>query len=75
MKSVPESDKKWEAESDARTLADAEAIKMDKARFKRARDAAKRLSTEKNREAMGMERVAKSGTKTLKLLLKNSKSK
>jgi len=51
-------DKKWRAESDARTLADAEAVKDDKERLEAAQEAAKAMVDEKNAEAAGMAKVA-----------------
>ena len=41
-------EKKWQAENDAHTLADASVIKKDKTRLKNAVVAAKRMSTEQN---------------------------
>ena len=51
-------DKKWKAESDARSLAEAETIKGDKTRFEAARKAAQGLSKEKQKEAEAMDSVA-----------------
>ena len=53
-------DLKWKSERDANTLAEAEAIKMDKPRCARAVTAAKRLADDKHREAAGMEKVSQS---------------
>lgn len=44
--SQPTIDKSWEAESDARTLAQAEEIRNDKSRASRAINAAKKLANE-----------------------------
>lgn len=52
-------EKKWQAESDARTLSEAEAIKLDEKRMDAAQKAAQRLQEEKQAEADGMRRVAK----------------
>lgn len=51
-------DKKWEAESDARTLSEAEAIKKDSARMKKAKMAAREMLKEKKDEVDGLARVA-----------------
>lgn len=51
-------DKKWEAESDARTLAEAHAIKADKTRMKKASIAAKGMLEEKKNEVKGLAKVA-----------------
>ena len=51
-------DKKYKAESDARSLAEAEEIKGDKARFDAAQEAAKYLAEEKKEEANAMDSVA-----------------
>ena len=60
-------DKKWEAESDARTLAEAKVIAADKARLKAAAVAAKRMADDKMKEARAMKQVAKKApTKTTK---------
>ncbi len=51
-------DKKWKAESDARTLAEAEIIKKDENRVTAAQEAAKRLAEEAKKEAESMADVA-----------------
>lgn len=43
--------KRWEAESDARTLADAEKIRTNRPRAKRAVSAAKRLAVDAQKSA------------------------
>ncbi len=48
----------YQAEWDARTLADAERIKADKARLKKAEDAATKIVNEQNKEAQAMRKVA-----------------
>ena len=53
-------DKKWQAENDARTLMEAQVIASTPSRKKAARGAAKRLSTEKAKEAKAMKKVAQS---------------
>ncbi len=52
-------DKKWQAECDARTLAEAEAIKKDAARLKAAAKAAEGMKDEKMDEAKAMAKIAK----------------
>lgn len=52
-------DKKWQAQSDARTLAEAEVIKGDPERLKAAQEAAVKLAEESREEAEGMSMVAK----------------
>ncbi len=63
-------DKKWRAESDARTLADAEAIKADKDRFNEATTSAKGLvdrvkkqAETAKKEAQGMNKIANKSLK------------
>lgn len=51
-------DKKWEAEDDARTLAEAHVIKNDKTRMKNASIAAKKMLEEKKDEVKGLAKVA-----------------
>lgn len=51
-------DKKWKAESDARTLAEAGVIKMDESRLKAAQEAAEGLADESKKEADSMKSVA-----------------
>ena len=53
------SDKKWEAESDARTLMEAGVIKTDSRRLRAASNAAKIMKKEKQDEARAMAKVAK----------------
>lgn len=52
------SDKKWQAENDARTLAEAETIKQDPNRLKPAQDAAQKMVDQKRDEANAMAKVA-----------------
>ena len=48
----------WQAQNDARTLADAEVIKNDADRLKAATEMAKRMADEKVEEARAMSKVA-----------------
>ncbi len=52
-------DRKWKAENDARTLADAEAIKIDRSRMTAARQAARRMAKEEQERATAMKKIAK----------------
>ncbi len=49
---------KWRAQDDARTLAEAEAIKADPERLKRAQDAAKGMADEAQVKAKAMTSIA-----------------
>ena len=51
-------EKRWAAESDARTLADAEKIRINRPRAKRAVVAAKRLATDAQKSAKATVRGA-----------------
>ncbi len=51
-------DTNWEARSDARTMAEAEAIKKDENRFNKATAAAVKLAEETKDEAQAMGRIA-----------------
>ena len=53
-------EKKWRAESDARTLAEAEVIKGDEDRLKAASEAAEDMAKQAQEEAHGLATVAKS---------------
>jgi hypothetical protein len=55
-------EERWKAESDARTLSDADVIRNDPERLKKAIEAAKRLFVEKRKEADAIEKVADSKT-------------
>lgn len=59
-----ESNKDWQAESDARTLMEAEVIKKDSKRFNAALKAADRMADDKKKESDAMSKVA--GLKTKK---------
>ncbi len=52
-------DRKWEAESDARTLMFSQVISSDKKRLTAAVKAAKRMAAEKSRRSKGNERYCK----------------
>ena len=52
-------DRKWEAENDARTLAEAMAIKKDKPRLSKAAKAAKSMAEEEMVKAKALKQVAK----------------
>ncbi len=53
-------ERKWQAEGDARTLADAEEIKVDLSRLKRAQKAAKGMVDEAQTKAAAISFVSKS---------------
>lgn len=59
-------DKMWEAERDAQSLANAEAIKTDGKRLKAAKTAAKRLVSEERKTAKEAEKRAKAMKKIAK---------
>lgn len=69
---MSKSDREWEAENDARTLADAEAIKVDNTRLKRAQKAAKRMANEAQTKAAAMSFVSK-GKMNPALRVRNAK--
>ena len=50
-------DKKWQAESDARTLAEADVISQDEKRIKAAKKAAETMSKEQMEQAKAMKKV------------------
>ena len=52
-------DKRFQAESDARAMAEAQVIQGDKPRMKAAQGAAKKMATEATEKAQAMNRVAK----------------
>ena len=54
----PKSEADWEAECDARTLSEAEVIKKDEGRLKKAQTAAERLAKEAADKAAAMKKVA-----------------
>lgn len=58
MAHQPKSEAAFRAEMDANTLAEAEAIKKTPGRMTKAKTAAKRLASEKEKQAQGMRKVA-----------------
>jgi hypothetical protein len=58
MVKVSAADAKWQKESDARTLVEAETIKADKSRLSGAQKAAKAMVAEKQKEAASLSKVA-----------------
>lgn len=48
----------WEAESDARTIAEARAIKLDGPRLRRAQKAARKMVAEEQEKLSGLRQVA-----------------
>lgn len=56
---APMSDKDWQAEDDARTLMNAKVIEADRRRVNAACKAAKRMASEKEKEARAIASVAK----------------
>ena len=63
-RAISAQDKKWAAESDARTLAEAEAIRKDSLRLKAAAKEAKKMVGEEMIKAKALRKV--SGLKPLK---------
>lgn len=57
-RSLTKDEKKWRAESDAYTLAEAEAIRADKSRLKLAAVEAKKMAKEAEARAKGMKKVS-----------------
>lgn len=56
---VSADEKRWRAESDAKTLAEAKAIKADKARLKAALAAAEKMFSDTMKEANNLKSVTK----------------
>lgn len=56
-------DRKWDAEANARILADAEKIKSDSKKMQAARAAAKRMAVEDRKRLEGLEKIAKTPRK------------
>lgn len=52
-------DKKWQAESDMRTLAEAEAIKSDRQRLSKAKKAGAAMVKEKKQEVNRLQKISK----------------
>ena len=65
-------DKIWRAESDARTLAEADVIQKDKNRLKMAVKTAKKMADERMKEATSMKKVANKNTETPKKPVKRA---
>jgi hypothetical protein len=57
-RAIPRSEKEWEAQYDAETLARAEVIKSDQARFDSAKVAAGKIAEREREEARAMQKVA-----------------
>jgi len=70
MAEKQKSEEDWKAESDARTLVDAEAIKVDEPRMKKAQAAAKKMLDEEQARAEAMKKIAGA-----KMTYKNSPEK
>lgn len=60
---APLTEKQWQAECDARTLADADKIKKDRKRVNDAIKAAKKMAKDKMAEAQAMSKVARGKVK------------
>lgn len=58
MPTLAQDEKRWRAESDARTLAEAETIKQDEKRLSDAQVAAKRMAEEEAERLKAMRKVA-----------------
>ena len=58
MPSISADEKRWQAEADARTLAEAETIKQDNKRLMEAQTAAKKMADEEAERAKAMRKVA-----------------
>lgn len=55
---MAEEEKRWQAESDARALAEAEVIRNDPDRLKAAQKAAKDMADEQKKDAEAMSKIA-----------------
>jgi hypothetical protein len=55
---MPTMDKKWQAECDARTLAEAERIKADKQRASKAKKAAVSMANDAAKEAKALKKIS-----------------
>jgi hypothetical protein len=53
------SEKAWQAESDAQTLAESEVIKSTPSRMKSAKTAAKKMAVEAQKKAVGMKKIGR----------------
>lgn len=56
---ITQDERRWRAESDARTLAEANVIKTDKSRLEAATTAAQRMAEQTREEAAAMSKVAR----------------
>jgi len=61
--SIDAGEAKWRAESDVRSLVEADIIRKDKARLKSAVNAAKSMAKKEEEEAKATKKVAKMGLK------------
>ena len=61
--SIDAGEAKWRAESDVRSLVEADIIRKDKARLKSAVNAAKSMAKKEEEEAKATKKVAKMGPK------------
>lgn len=57
-RNIPATEAEWQAEDDARALAQAEEIKTDRTRLQKAQDAAKKMADEETERARAMRKVA-----------------
>ena len=64
MVKISNDEKKWQAEDDARTMAQYEEIMADSARRARAVKAAKDMASDLNKRASAMNKVASNKSKT-----------
>lgn len=65
-------EKQWQAESDARTLAEAERIKSESSRLKNAQTAAKRMVNDQQKELQSLSKVAQTKSSSPKEPIKLS---
>ena len=63
MASSKQNELRWQAESDATTMATYQEIMNDKARMRRAINVAKSKAADLSKRAIAMQSVAKAGTK------------
>jgi len=66
MPTMTAEDKKWRADSDARTLAESKIIEQDQTRMKMAKIAAKKMVKERTDEANAMKKVASKALSKIK---------
>lgn len=65
MSLIEKSERDWQAENDANTLARADEIKSDKSRLDRAAEAARKMQEEADARAKSLKRIAKKGGKRM----------